>query len=108
MQAAVTRGRLIVREVEPGFDHARVDAGETAAIALARAMSCAVLLDDRAARTHAARTGATVIGTLGVLVGLARAGRIDRLGPVLDQLEATGFRMTPELRQTALSAVGEA
>lgn len=107
MRAAVGRGRLVVREVETVLDPARLGSGEAAAIALARAISCAVLLDDRAARAHAMRTGATVTGTLGVLVGLARSGRIDRLGPVLDRLETTGFRMTPELRQAALRAAGE-
>lgn len=107
VQAAVGRGRLVVREVETGLDHARLGSGEAAAIALARAISCAVLLDDRAGRAHAMRSGATVTGTLGVLVGLARSGRIDRLGPVLDRLETTGFRMTPELRRTALKAAGE-
>ncbi len=48
-----------------------------------------------------------VTGTVGVVVGLTHSGRIDRLGPVLDRLEAAGFRMSPELRRTALTAVGE-
>ena len=107
VQVAVAAGHVIIREVDVRLDKARVDAGEAAAIALARAISCAVLLDDREARTHAARSGVTLTGTLGVLVGLTRAGRIDRLEPVLDRLEAVGFRMTPELRATALRAVAE-
>lgn len=107
VQAAVSAGHLIVREVEVGRDAARLDTGEAAAIALARSRSCAVVLDDREARAQAARLGLTVTGTVAVLVGLKRAGRIDRLAPVLDQLAQIGFRMTPELRLTALKAAGE-
>lgn len=107
VQAAIRSARLLVREIEPRTDHAREDPGETAAIALARELSCAVLLDDRSARAHASRLGATLTGTLGVLIGLSRSARIDRLEPLLDELAAIGFRMTPELRKEALRAAGE-
>lgn len=81
--------------------------GESAAIALAREQGLPALLDDRHARRIATTAGVRVVGTLGLLVELKRARRIDRLRPILDELAAIGFRMTPELREAALRAAGE-
>jgi predicted nucleic acid-binding protein len=82
--------------------------GESAAIALARQIDAPAMLDDRQARTMATIGGVQVIGTLAVLVGLKKAGRIARVAPILAQLRALGFRMSDELGATVLRAAGEA
>lgn len=107
VRTALKRGILRERDAEAGIDQARLDAGEAAAIALARDIDCAVLLDDRPARGYAIRAGMVVTGTLGVLLALRLAGDVELLAPVLDRLEAAGFRMTPALKREVLAAVGE-
>jgi predicted nucleic acid-binding protein len=108
IHAAVAAGHIVVRKVDPELEEADLDEGEATAIALARATSRTVILDDREALAYAMRSGIPLTGTLAVLVRLKRDGKIDRLARALDQLEAIGFRMTPALRRAALTAVGEA
>lgn len=89
------------------FLSASVDAGEAEAIALARERKLKVVLDDLRARRQAHRFELDVIGTLGILVRAKRQGILDLVGPLLNQLEDSGFHMTPELKEEALRQVGE-
>ncbi len=75
-----------------------LDAGEIAAIAVAKAMDAErLLVDDRAARRAAVRLGLPVIGTLGILLAGRRLHLVDRLAPVLAELRAEGFWMSAAL-----------
>lgn len=89
------------------FLSASVDRGEAEAIVLARQLGLRVILDDLRARRLAQRFELAVIGTLGILVRAKRQGFLDRLAPVLDQLEGIGFHMTPELKEEALHQAAE-
>jgi len=47
-------------------------------------------------------------GTVGVLARPTRAGLVPSLAPLLDRLDALGFRLSAQARATALGLVGEA
>ncbi len=80
-----------------------LDPGEQAAILLAQVLGADLLLaDDRDARRVAEQRELTVLGTLGVLAQAADQGMID-LSTALTQLQATNFRMTPEMVQRLLT-----
>jgi predicted nucleic acid-binding protein len=72
-------------------------AGERAAIELALdERADLVLMDDREAVEEARRVGLTVVGTLGVL-DLAAARGLTNLRTALERLQATNFRVSPQL-----------
>jgi predicted nucleic acid-binding protein len=84
------------------------DPGEAAAILLAELLGADLLLvDERKGRALARQRGLEVRGTLGVLVEARRAGYVESLRTVLDDLQAQGFRVAPALVAEALRAVGE-
>jgi len=84
-----------------------VDDGEAEAIALAYEKGWQIILDDYHARKVAKRLGVTMIGTVGVLVQAKRHGIISALKPLLTQLEEYNFYISKELKEEALSLVGE-
>ena len=80
-----------------------VDPGEREAIALARGTGATVVLDDRRGRRRARILGVPLTGTLGVLLGLHRAGRARRLFEEdLDALDAAGMYLTADLRRRVM------
>ena len=79
-----------------------VDAGETAAICLAREIkAAAVLMDDRAGRNAARQCGLAVVGTIGIIEQAAIRGMLD-LPSTLDRLLKTNARLDSKLVQAAL------
>jgi len=79
-----------------------VDAGETAAICLAREIkAAAVLMDDRAGRNAAKQCGLAVVGTIGIIEQAAIRGMLD-LPSTLDRLQQTNARLDSKLIQAAL------
>lgn len=86
-----------------------LDPGETAAILLAEKLGADILLiDERAGRVVAETRGLVVRGTLGVLVRARESGHLPALKPVIEALQAEGFRIAPALVHEALRRVGEA
>ena len=84
-------------------------AGETATLALALERGDAVvILDDALARRHAQRLGVRFTGTLGLLLDAKRAGLIDAVTPVLDELQSLRFRLSAGTREVILRLAGEA
>jgi predicted nucleic acid-binding protein len=82
------------------LDH--LGAGECAAILLAEELQADLLLvDDQQARAAAHQRGLAIMGTLGVFEQAAQRGLLD-LATVLTQLQATNFRVHPDLIQTLL------
>ena len=78
-------------------------AGETAVLSWARRhRGFEVLIDDRAARNCAAALGIPARGTLGVLLLAKKAGLVDRVGPVVDEVIGAGLRVDDHLRETVL------
>ena len=83
-------------------------AGEREALALALATPNALLLlDDGRARRFGRLLALRMTGTVGVLARATRAGLVPRLAPLLDRLDALGFRLSGQARAMALTLVGE-
>lgn len=84
-----------------------VDAGEAAAIELARELHCEVILDDLQARRLAARQHVPCLGLLGVLLRAKRAGKLAAVRPLIDGLRANKFFISEALVVEALRLAGE-
>ncbi len=84
-----------------------LDDGEAEAVALAHYRGDRIILDDRQARSVAAKLGLKVIGTVGVLLRVKRAGIIPAIRPLRDDLELNGFYLSSELKREALHLAGE-
>jgi predicted nucleic acid-binding protein len=84
-----------------------LDEGESAALALARAVGAdLVLMDDRSGVAVARQQGFTVTGTLGVLDLAGRRGLID-LRAAFARLKTTNFRYRPEIMDGLLAQHGK-
>lgn len=81
--------------------------GESEAIALALQLNCRLISDDKQARSTAEQLGIKVMGTLAVLIEAKRKKLIDEMKPVLDDLNAQGFRMSKQLYDEALLIADE-
>lgn len=84
-----------------------VDYGESGAITLAYERRLRIILDDRKAREAAGRLGIPFTGTVGLLIKAKQSGRIPKILPLLDALDANQFRPAPALRLEALRLTGE-
>jgi predicted nucleic acid-binding protein len=81
-------------------------AGETAVLSLARSdPGSRAGVDDAAARSCARTLGISAIGTLGVVLGARRTGRIPSASEVLRALRAAGFRLDTAVVARALEQV---
>ena len=86
-----------------------LDAGESAAIALALEVGADVLLaDERKGRRKAVAMGLEVVGLLGLLSEAKRRGLIAECRPILDALENRArFWISRDLRARFLELAGE-
>jgi len=84
-----------------------LDEGEAQALSLAHALGCGVLMDERRGRQAAIRQGSPLFGVLGVLLQSKRIGKIERVAPVLDRMQANGYRISQALVQETLALAGE-
>ena len=82
--------------------------GESEALALALEYREAVVVrDDRVARNVARTLGLRMTGTLSLLLDAKRAGRIERVTPLLNELESLGFRLADHTRAAVMKLAGE-
>lgn len=84
-----------------------LDAGETAAIHLAREKQCPLLIDERRGRIQARRAGVSVVGTGRILIAAKKHGLISLVGPELNSLQKIGYRLSPQLVGRLLELAGE-
>lgn len=84
-----------------------LDAGETAAIALALELKATVLMDERLGRDVAHRRGLAVVGSAGVLIKARQMGLLPAVAPVLARMKAEGYFMSDALVREVLRRVGE-
>jgi predicted nucleic acid-binding protein len=83
-------------------------AGEREALGLGLATPNALLLlDDGHARRFGQLLGLRMTGTVGALARATREGLVPCLAPLLDRLDALGFRLSAQARAMALTLVGE-
>ena len=89
-------------------DH-RLDAGETAAIALALELAAdAVLIDEADGRRAARELGLIPIGVAGILVRARLLRLVPAIAPIFEQLEQkANFWLAAQVRIEALRTVGE-
>ncbi len=82
--------------------------GEKEVLALGLETEDALLiLDDRDARRYAQALELEIIGTLGLLLRAKERGILDAVRPVLDRLQALGFRLNARTRQMVLKRASE-
>jgi predicted nucleic acid-binding protein len=66
-----------------------------------------VILDDALGRRAAELLGIPMTGTLGLLLDARKAGLVHAIAPLLDQLDALGFRLSAVTRSAVLKLAGE-
>jgi len=84
-----------------------LDEGEAQALSLAHALGCGVLIDERRGRQTAIRQGLPLFGVLGVLLQAKRIGKLERIAPALERMQANGYRISQALIDEALRLAGE-
>jgi predicted nucleic acid-binding protein len=81
--------------------------GESEVIALALELQIPALLDEARGRSVALQLRVRVIGVVGSLVRAKQRKLIPRVEPLLNELELSGFWVSPRLRELALKTTGE-
>ena len=86
-----------------------LDAGETAALALAVEIhAAAILVDERRGHGYAIRLGLRPLEILGILLQAKTAGVLTSVEPVIDALRRdAGFWLSDSLREQVLRLAGE-
>lgn len=85
-----------------------VDAGEAESIQLALEQNAGLLIiDDRKGRKTAKSHGIQVIGTGGILISAKKAGLLDKVSPILNELAGVGYRLSPELCKRIIELADE-
>lgn len=80
-----------------------IDPGEAEVVALALELGTKdVVLDDLDARRFAYRSGLVPIGTLGLLLGVKKAGQLKAIKPEIEKLSETGFWISDRLLRQIL------
>lgn len=92
----------------PGAELSGLDAGELAAIHLAAALQCPVLIDERLGRQAARARGLTVIGSAGLLLAAKQRGLIPAVAPILSQWRQSGYFLSVGMIEAVLKRAGEA
>lgn len=86
-----------------------VDVGEASTIALALEHDgpTLVLIDDVLGRARAEAHGLELLDVAGVLLAAKRAGHVDAVAPLLEQLNRKGFTLAEEVVRAVLAEAGE-
>jgi predicted nucleic acid-binding protein len=84
-----------------------LDEVEAEAILLAQVRGARLLIDEKKGRIVARRRGVTVIGIGAVLLAAKRIKAVERVSPILKQLNEHGYRFSDPLRKESLTLAGE-
>ena len=108
---AIESGWIEVAVAPPGearFSDLGAGEASTLVLAIEHPGRCLVLMDEPLGRAHARVHGIAVTGLAGVLLAAKRAGLIPSVGPFLERLERSDFRLSEEVIRTVLEQAGEA
>lgn len=83
------------------------DAGELAAILLARQLACPVLIDERLGRLVAELHGVPVLGSAGILLKAKQRNLIPAVAPILNDWITNGYFLSPAFIRLILTRAGE-
>jgi predicted nucleic acid-binding protein len=84
-----------------------LDAGEIAAISLAKELQCAILIDDKQGRLTAKNNELKVIGLVGVLLLAKQRNLIPKVAPLLTDLIMMDYFIEKSLINEILKIAGE-
>lgn len=85
------------------FLETQLDRGESSAIALAKEKQASlILLDDLKARKIAKKLNLNFTGTLGVIHRAKQINVILKIKPIIEKLQATNFRISPNILEDML------
>ena len=85
-----------------------LDADESEVLVLAQELGITAAIDERRGRNIAAALGLPQTGTVGILLTAKKAGLIPFVVPLLDQLSASGVRISSRLHEEARRLADEA
>ena len=107
---AIESGWIEVAAVRPDrerFTDQGAGEASTLTLAIEHPGRCLVLMDEPLGRAHAQAHGIAMTGLVGVLLAAKRAGLVSSVGPLLERLEESNFRLSEELIRTVLEQAGE-
>jgi len=112
LSEAISAGWLQIVELKRPIDSAilrlLIDAGESESIQLALEQNARLLIiDDKKGRKAAKSRGLHVIGTGGILISAKKAGLLDEISQVLNNLAGVGYRLSPDLCDRILELANE-
>ena len=86
-----------------------LDVGESSTLVLARAHRgrCLVVMDELLGRSYAEKLRIPVIGVAGILLAAKKDGLVDAVRPILDELDRSGFRLSPSVVDVVMKEAGE-
>jgi predicted nucleic acid-binding protein len=88
--------------------NSELDLGEASAIALAlENESHLLIIDERKGREKAQNLGLNYIGLLALIVHAKKKNLLNKVSPILQELEALDFRMSQKLKSKILELAGE-
>lgn len=80
----------------------------TLSLAISNSAPCLVIMDDLSGRAHAKAKDLAFTGVAGVLVLAKRQAIRAEIRPILEELEANGFRLSRQVIEAVLKEAGEA
>lgn len=84
-----------------------LDRGEAEVLILARELAATAAIDEKRGRRLAVELGVPQTGTVGILLAAKQAGLVPSIRPLLDQLVASGIRLSSRLYEDACRLAGE-
>jgi hypothetical protein len=100
--------QAVTSRIQVDYLRADLDPGESEALVLAQELGAdRFLVDEERARAVARILGIPHIGTVGILVAAKRLDHIQRISPLLDQLQQHNFYLSQRLVRMVLQQVNE-